>query len=164
MRNQCRAITVLVPIALSLTSQAFAHETVSLQNLSEPCRTAVSRVFADIKKHQPTREHFEKTSVKVDRDYKGNYSINFSALSGDFGPGELEEQMVRISKRLASSCPQVALISFSGPTWSNWTIRRDGFSRRHHKYDEQFPGDVDFYWNWNKLPFDYDPLKDYFSS
>jgi hypothetical protein len=154
-------LTILITLVM-LQPIAFAHTSVSRQKLSKQCQKVVSREFAKIKKHQPTSKHVKNTSFDVSKDYKGNYSIGFSALSGEFGSGELEEQMIRISQRIAPKCPQVALISFSGPTWSNWTMRRDNFTRRHHKYDDRFPGDVDFYWNWNKLPFNYDPLKNYF--
>ncbi|ACB54590.1 hypothetical protein cce_5244 (plasmid) [Crocosphaera subtropica ATCC 51142] len=151
---------ITLPIIIDV-SPSLAQRNLSIEVLSDECRTITSEVFNQIRRYQPTREHFEKTSVDVARDYKGNYSIGFSALSGEFGSGERERVMLQIAQRLAPFCPQVALVSFSGPTWSDWTMRRDGFSRIHYK-DEQFPGDWDFYWNWNKLPFDYDPLKNYF--
>ncbi len=154
-------LTISITLVM-LQEIALARNPASLQNLSKDCQKVVSKEFTKIKKHPPTSEHVKNTSFDVSKDYKGNYSIGFSALSGKFGAGELEEQMIRISQRIAPKCPQVALISFSGSTWSKWTMRRDGFTRGHHKYDDRFPGDVDFYWNWNKLPFNYDPLKNYF--
>lgn len=161
IKLQSFAYLVAFPLLILLDSMAVAHEDVSINTLTKPCRTVVMNEFTKIRNYQSTPELLNNTSLTVSKDFKGHYAISFSAMSGEFGAGD-RQAMINISRRINSECPQVALISFSGSTWSNWTMRRDGFSRVHHKYDDNYSGDVDFYWNWDKLPFDYDPKHDYF--
>lgn len=148
--------------------------------LSPRCRKEVLRVHYEIKanlrevfKGDPelSKEDYDfvtKAHLSTGQDYKGNFNVHFSNAQAQFGSGYDDKEetqlrnIIRISNRLAPYCPEVQMFSFqSAGSWLRWTLRRTKFQKIHGK-SSTYPGDYDKYWNWNKLPLDYDPNKDYF--
>jgi len=143
-----------------------------IQRLSSKCRENILKVHNEIKTN--LRKIFNKNSnsdfetratLSIDRDYKGNFSVHFSNAHAQFGSvyGEKQDKnIIYISNRLAPHCPEVQMFAFnSAGSWLAWTLRKTNFKQIHGR-GSGLPGDYDKYWNWNKLPLDYNPYKNYF--
>jgi hypothetical protein len=123
-----------------------------LSALPVECRTAI-------------RRHGPGPSSAVDGpdlflDDHGDLSIGWSSRTNAFFASASMESTA--ARGIGTACPKVAIVVFSGPTGGTerWYIRRDGFSVRHSR-DSGLPGDASKYWNWETVPFDYDPGRSY---
>jgi hypothetical protein len=147
------ALTLLLGAAAAAV--AFSPGTftaLASENLKAECRAAISAAAPDAAE--------DLIGPDISKDGEGNVELGWSSLSGDFFADPDGEK--RAAQAIGKACPTVALVVFSGPTGGTerWYIRRDGFAVRHFR-DSGMPGDEDKYWNWDAIPADYDPGKDY---
>jgi hypothetical protein len=145
-----------------------------IQRLSSKCRENILKVHNEIKtnlrKIFNTNSNYDfetRATLSIGRDYKGNFSVHFYNAQAQFGSGyedgeKQDKNIIYISNRLAPHCPEVQMFAFnSAGSWLAWTLRKTNFKQIHGR-GSGLPGDYDKYWNWNKLPLDYNPYKNYF--
>jgi hypothetical protein len=130
-----------------------ASEEIQLTTLDDACQRSITANAPDAAD--------ELSGPEAHRDCNGDLTISWSARSGEFFRGG-EGSETLAAQAIAEACPSVAIVVYYGPTGgsAHWYIRRDKFAVRHSR-DSGMPGDEDKYWNWDTLPVDYDPQKDY---
>ena len=130
---------------------------IPVKSLTQGCRQAI---FSNA----PNESHAVTiTGPEVHKDKNGDLSVAWSSKSGTFYQGEEPDASFRYaSRQIGAKCNRVHNVIFSGPTGGSerWLIRRDGFTELHYR-DSGYPGDKIKYWNWETVPFSYDPRKTY---
>ncbi|TVQ23323.1 MAG: hypothetical protein EA367_02525 [Leptolyngbya sp. DLM2.Bin15] len=134
-------------------------DAVSLE-LSPSCQAAINA-------NAPNRPNLVNIPGRPDlefsiaRTHDGYVSLYWSHIDGQFY--DVIDGEIIAAQAIGEACPDVWMVIFHGGTGASlrWLMRGTGFAVRHGR-DSGLPGDFDKYWNWDKMPTDYDPNRDYF--